>query len=86
MSEQHGGKFDLLVTDIVMPEMSGCELARRLRAGRADLKVLLVTGYTEEYVIRHGMIDAGMNLLTKPFTPDTLAEAVRRALGSPPPA
>jgi len=86
MSEQHGGKFDLLLTDIVMPEMSGCELARRLRAVRADLKVLLVTGYTEEYVIRHGMIDEGMDLLTKPFTPETLAEAVQRALGSPPPA
>jgi two-component system cell cycle sensor histidine kinase/response regulator CckA len=72
------GPFDLLVSDVVMPGMNGLELARELRATRPDLRVLLISGYTEEAVGRVG--PDGFELLSKPFTADELLDRIRQVL------
>jgi two-component system cell cycle sensor histidine kinase/response regulator CckA len=77
---RHGGKIDLLVTDVVMPGISGHELARALRAAHPGVAVLLMSGYVEDDAIRSGAIESGEQLLEKPFGPPELARAVRAAL------
>jgi len=72
------GPFDLLVSDVVMPGMNGIELARELRAIRPDMRVLLISGYTEEAVGRVG--PDGLDLLSKPFTADELLGRIRQVL------
>jgi len=77
-------RIDLLVTDVVMPQMNGRELAERLCARRPGLKVLFVSGYPDDDVLRHGVERGRMELLSKPFTSDQLAGRVRAVLdGSP---
>jgi two-component system cell cycle sensor histidine kinase/response regulator CckA len=78
------GRVDLLVTDVVMPGMDGRELAARLRAERPELRVLFVSGYSEEVVSREGRIDPGVSLLAKPYTTADLLRRVAAALGAPP--
>jgi CheY-like chemotaxis protein len=73
---------DLLVTDIVMPGMSGPALAERLVVGWPDLRVLYITGYAEEAIERQGALPAGGALLEKPFTAQQLADSVRQALAN----
>jgi PAS domain S-box-containing protein len=70
----------LLVTDVIMPEMSGRQLADRLKEQRPGLKVLFVSGYTDDAIVRHGMLEPGIAFLQKPFTPQTLARKVREVL------
>jgi len=81
--ERHDGPIHLLLTDVVMPEMSGRALTRRLAASRSGLKVLYISGYSEEAIARHGVLDPGTAFLQKPFTPDALAWRVREVLGAP---
>jgi PAS domain S-box-containing protein len=75
-------RVDVLVTDVVMPEMSGVELARRARKLRPGLKVLYMSGYSSEMVARQGAMDPSSRLLQKPFTRVQLLDAVRQTLGS----
>jgi PAS domain S-box-containing protein len=84
VSAAHPGAIDLLVTDVVMPHMSGAELAQRLTALRPSLRVLYVSGYADDATVRHGAAGAGRAFLAKPFTPDALAGLVRRLLDAPP--
>jgi CheY-like chemotaxis protein len=72
--------LDLLLTDVVMPQMSGRELAHRLAVLRPGLRVLYMTGYSDEAVARHGVLDPGTALIQKPFTPAALAARVREVL------
>ncbi len=81
LAAAHRGPIHLLVTDVIMPEMSGRQLADRLRQQRPSLKVLFVSGYTDDAIVRHGILEPGIAFLQKPFTPLTLARKVREALG-----
>ena len=75
------GHIDLLVTDVIMPGMSGCELYRRLAECGQRLKVLYTSGYTGEAIAQHGALEPGIPLLEKPFTVEGLASKVREVLG-----
>jgi len=77
---RHGGRIHLLVSDVVMPGASGRELARRLSASRPDTKTLYVSGYTDDAIVHHGMLEPGLHFLQKPFTPAALARRVREVL------
>ncbi len=74
------GEIDLLLTDVVMPKMSGGELARTLVAQHPDLKVLFMSGYTEDAAVHQGRLEHGADFLQKPFSPRDLAKKVRKVL------
>lgn len=74
-------KIDLIVTDVVMPQMSGRELAERARTLRPDARVLYMSGFTDDAIVRHGVIADDLCFIQKPFSPDGLASKVRAVLG-----
>ena len=80
--EQHKGPIQLLLTDVIMPEMNGPQLAERLAVFHRSMKILYISGYTDEGIIHHGILDAGTNFLQKPFTPDALIRKVREVIGN----
>jgi PAS domain S-box-containing protein len=85
-SAQHEGPIHLLVTDVVMPGMGGRELSTRLTASRPEMQVLYVSGYTDDAIMYHGILDEGLAFLQKPFTLATLSSKVREVLDTPPSA
>ena len=74
--------FDLLLTDVIMPEMNGSELARKIAGMNADIKIVFMSGYSENIIAPHGVLEKGTFFLQKPFTVAQLAETVRTALES----
>jgi two-component system cell cycle sensor histidine kinase/response regulator CckA len=78
-----GGRVDLVITDVVMPGLGGRDLVSHLRETFPELRVLFVSGYTEEGVRKHGVLDADSAFLEKPFTAERLAQTVRELLDSP---
>jgi CheY-like chemotaxis protein len=84
VAERHRGPIHLLLTDVVMPQMGGRELAERLTAGRPGLRVLFVSGYTGDEVMRHGISHERVHFLPKPLSPAALAQKVRDVLDAPP--
>lgn len=80
IGEMHRGPIDLVLTDVVMPEMSGFGLADRLQATRPELRVLYMSGYVDSDAIRYRIQEGGAALLMKPFTPEALARRVREVL------
>ena len=86
VARAHSGVIHLLVSDVVMPGESGLQLARRLLEVRPNLRVLYISGYSDEAVVRHGLLDPGTTFLQKPFTPAVLARKVRELLDAPRPS
>jgi CheY-like chemotaxis protein len=80
LAAAQGGEIDLLLSDVVMPRMSGSELAERLRHARPGIAVLLMSGHTDEAVIRHGVLAAEVNFIQKPFTAAALKVQIRKLL------
>jgi YesN/AraC family two-component response regulator len=81
ISEQFRGPIHLLLTDVVMPELSGCELIDRLKVGRPHMVCLLMSGYPGDSINRDGVRRSGAGFLEKPFALSALLGAVREALG-----
>jgi PAS domain S-box-containing protein len=80
VAQQHEGPIHLLISDVVMPRMSGRALADQLRAMRPEIRVLFTSGYTDDAILRHGVLDKGTDFLAKPFELETLARRVRSVL------
>jgi DNA-binding response OmpR family regulator len=80
IARHHSGIFDLLLTDVVMPGMNGRVLAEQLSVRQPGLKVLFMSGYTDSFIAGHGVLQAGTNLLHKPFTEEILVSKVREVL------
>jgi signal transduction histidine kinase len=80
---EHRGPIDLVATDVVMPEMSGSQLVEKVLKARPGIRVLFMSGYTDDEVMRRGVIDGATAFLQKPFTPDMLAHKVRAVLDLP---
>jgi len=86
VAASHNGPIHILITDVVMPRLSGRDLAAKLSAERRGLKILFISGYTDDTVVRHGVLDGGVAFLQKPFNLKALAEKIREVLKTETPA
>jgi PAS domain S-box-containing protein len=82
-SSHHAGRIDVLLTDVVMPHMDGRRVARAVHAKRPDIRVVYTSGYTDDVVVRHGVLDAGLAFVQKPFASDTLLRKLRDVIDAP---
>ena len=80
LAREHPGEIHLLITDVVMPEMNGRELAELLSAIRPNLRCLYMSGYSADLIAHRGILDEGLNFIQKPFGSDDLAVRVRQML------
>ena len=79
--EQHTATIHLLLTDVILPRMNGRQLAERLARIRPDMKALFMSGYADDAILQHGILESGVAYLQKPLTPESLARKVREVLG-----
>ncbi|MGH7548774.1 MAG: PAS domain S-box protein [Gemmatimonadales bacterium] len=84
LAGRYSGPIHLLLTDVVMPGMSGRNLAARLASLRPEARVIYMSGYTEDAITRHGVLEPGLEYIQKPFTPEGIARRVRDVLDAPP--
>jgi PAS domain S-box-containing protein len=84
LAARHEGAIELLLTDVVMPRMSGPELAQRLRGARPEMRTLFMSGYPDERMSRHGLDVTSVSFIEKPFTPDALARKMQETLDTRP--
>jgi two-component system cell cycle sensor histidine kinase/response regulator CckA len=77
---RHAASIHLLLTDVIMPDMNGKALAEKLLQARPNLKVLFMSGYTDDAIARHGVLDPGVAFIQKPLSPLALARKVRAVL------
>jgi CheY-like chemotaxis protein len=82
LSQQHKGVIDLMLTDVVMPKLGGRELAESLAGTRPAMRVLYMSGYTDDAIVHHGVLDGRAAFLQKPFTPDDLARKIREVMAA----
>ena len=80
VAAHYGGPIHLLLTDVVMPAMSGADLARELLRIRPDVRVLYASGYGESVIVSHGILEPEVDLIQKPFTPERLLQKIRDVL------
>jgi PAS domain S-box-containing protein len=83
IAESHPGPIHLMVTDVILPGINGAQLASQLSRLRPEMKVLFVSGYTDEYIVRHGVLEPGLAFLQKPFSPKALNRKVGEMLAAP---
>ncbi len=81
IAQEHGDEIDLVITDVVMPRMSGKELARKLKEIGLEAKTLYISGYTDNAIVKHGILEEGIEFIQKPFSLKTLLKKVRDVLG-----
>ena len=81
LAREHQGRIDLLMTDVVMPEMNGRDLARNVVSIHPDIRRLFMSGYTADVIAHQGVLDEGVHFLQKPFSQQDLAAKLREALG-----
>jgi len=82
VSREHAGPIHLMLTDVVMPGMSGWETAENLKPQRPEMKVLFMSGHTENTIVHHGVLDPGVAFIQKPFRYNVLAQKIREMLGA----
>ncbi|MDO9264159.1 MAG: response regulator, partial [Desulfosalsimonadaceae bacterium] len=80
LAEQHAGGIDMLMTDVIMPEMNGRELAQRIHALYPEIRTLFMSGYTADVIAHHGVLEAGVNFIQKPFSMKDIGMKVREVL------
>jgi len=76
-------EYNLVITDVIMPQMSGKELYDQIKSQLPQIKVLLMSGYTDDALAHHGVLDENLSFLEKPFSPSKLAGKVRGVLDAP---
>jgi two-component system, cell cycle sensor histidine kinase and response regulator CckA len=83
IARRHVGIIDLLLTDVIMPGMSGRTLAENIAAERPETKIVFMSGYTDDAIVRHGVLEPGIHFVEKPFMPGVLTAKIREVLDSP---
>ena len=82
VSQTYDGQIDLLLSDVIMPRASGKETAEKVKESRPNIKVLYMSGYTDDVIAHHGVLDSDTNFIEKPFSADSLGAKVRAVLVS----
>jgi DNA-binding NtrC family response regulator len=83
ISEAYEGHIHLLLTDVIMPKMNGQELADAVKMSRPELQVIFMSGYTDDVIAHHGVLDEGVNFIQKPITLSRLSKRLREVLKKP---